>query len=158
MNCVCVSVSACRSRSWTFKWTSHVNYLVIKTYKLPEQTGSYMPNPTREEYSGIFELIRYLHCLNKFRFLQILQFCLLQKGDIGDHQVPKWDEEDEPTPGPSTTLSPHHRPERQYSMFQILFIHEADEPRAQARTRTIHVKSTPPSRAAVQHVSSSVHT
>jgi hypothetical protein len=25
---------------------------VIKTYKLAEQTGSYTPNPTREEYSG----------------------------------------------------------------------------------------------------------
>jgi hypothetical protein len=30
--------------------TSHINYLVIKTYKLVEQTGSYMPDPTREEY------------------------------------------------------------------------------------------------------------
>jgi hypothetical protein len=31
---------------------SHVNYLVIKTYKLAEQTGSYTPNPTREEYGS----------------------------------------------------------------------------------------------------------
>jgi hypothetical protein len=28
--------------------TFHINYLVIKTYKLAEQTGSYLPNPTRE--------------------------------------------------------------------------------------------------------------
>jgi hypothetical protein len=32
--------------------TSHVNYLVIKTYKLPEQTGSYTPNSTREEHGS----------------------------------------------------------------------------------------------------------
>jgi hypothetical protein len=32
--------------------TSHVNYLVIKTYKLAEQTVSYMPNPIREEYGS----------------------------------------------------------------------------------------------------------
>jgi hypothetical protein len=48
----CVSRSASRSRSWTFQGTSHVNYLVIKTYKLAEQTGSYTPNPTREEYGS----------------------------------------------------------------------------------------------------------
>jgi hypothetical protein len=34
--------------------TFHVNYLVIKTYKLAEQTGSYTPNSTREAY-GISE-------------------------------------------------------------------------------------------------------
>jgi hypothetical protein len=32
--------------------TAHVNYLVIKTYKLGEQMGSYTPNPTREEYGS----------------------------------------------------------------------------------------------------------
>jgi len=31
---------------------SHENYLVIKTYKLAEEMGSHMPNPTREEYSS----------------------------------------------------------------------------------------------------------
>ena len=46
LNRMCVSVSASRSRSWSFQGTSHVNYLVIKTYKLAEQTGSYTPNPT----------------------------------------------------------------------------------------------------------------
>jgi len=50
--CVCVSVSASRSRSWTFQGTSPINYLVIKTYQLAEQTGSYTPKPTREEYSS----------------------------------------------------------------------------------------------------------
>jgi hypothetical protein len=30
--------------------TSHVNYPVIKTFKLAEQKGSYTPNPTRKEY------------------------------------------------------------------------------------------------------------
>jgi len=49
---VCVSVSASRSRSWTFQGTSHINYLVIKTYKLAQQTGSYTPNPTWEEYGS----------------------------------------------------------------------------------------------------------
>jgi len=35
--------------------TSHINYFVIKTYKLAEQTGSYMPNPTCKEYrSNLF--------------------------------------------------------------------------------------------------------
>jgi hypothetical protein len=32
--------------------TSHINYLLIKTYKFAEQMGSYMPNPTREEYGS----------------------------------------------------------------------------------------------------------
>jgi len=32
--------------------TSHVNYPVIKTFKLDEQKGSYTPNPTREEYGS----------------------------------------------------------------------------------------------------------
>jgi hypothetical protein len=69
MNYVCVGVSAIHSRSWTFQWTSHVNYLVIKTYKLAGQRGSYTPNPTWEECGSILELIRYLQCLNKIRFL-----------------------------------------------------------------------------------------
>jgi hypothetical protein len=29
--------------------TSNINYLLINTYKLAEQMGSYTPNPTREE-------------------------------------------------------------------------------------------------------------
>jgi hypothetical protein len=37
--------------------TSHVNYLVIETYKLAEQTGSYTPKPTREDYVGICFLV-----------------------------------------------------------------------------------------------------
>jgi len=57
---VCVSVSASRSRSWAFQGTSHVNYPVIKTFKLAEQKGSYTPKPTREEYvstiKGVFML------------------------------------------------------------------------------------------------------
>jgi hypothetical protein len=64
--------------------------------------------------------------------------------------------EPRPVPGPFT-LSPHHRQERQYSMFRILFIHEAEEPKAEPRTRTIHGKSKPPSRVAVQHVLNSVY-
>ena len=55
--CVCVSVSASRSRSWTVQGTSHVNYLVIKTYKLAEQTGSYTPNATQEEYGSTIDAI-----------------------------------------------------------------------------------------------------
>jgi len=39
--------------------TSHVNYSLIKTYKLAEQTGSYMPNPTREEYGNILHSPAY---------------------------------------------------------------------------------------------------
>ena len=46
LNCACVSVSACRSRSWTFQETSQVNCLMINTYELAQQRGSYMPNNT----------------------------------------------------------------------------------------------------------------
>ena len=34
-------------------------YLVIKTDKLTEQTGSYTPNSTLEKYGSILDLIRY---------------------------------------------------------------------------------------------------
>jgi hypothetical protein len=37
--------------------TSHANYLVIKTYKLAEQTGRYAPKPTREEYGSTTDAI-----------------------------------------------------------------------------------------------------
>ena len=33
--------------------TSHVNYPVIKTFKLAEQKGRYTPKPTWEEYGSI---------------------------------------------------------------------------------------------------------
>jgi len=49
---VCVSVSASRSRTWTFQRTSHVNYPEIKTHKLAEQMGRHTHNPTREEYGS----------------------------------------------------------------------------------------------------------
>jgi hypothetical protein len=67
---MCVSVSASRSPSWTSQGNSHLNYLVKTTYKLAEQKGSYTPNPTQDEYGSILDIIRYLQCLNKFRFLQ----------------------------------------------------------------------------------------
>jgi hypothetical protein len=35
-----------------FSGTSHLNYPVIKTFKLAEQKGSYTPDPTREEYDS----------------------------------------------------------------------------------------------------------
>jgi hypothetical protein len=35
---------------------SHVNYPVIKAFKLAEQKGSYTPNPTRKEYGSIMKL------------------------------------------------------------------------------------------------------
>jgi len=53
LNRACVSVSASRSRSWTFQETSRVNYPEIKTYNIAEQMGSYTPQPTREMYGSI---------------------------------------------------------------------------------------------------------
>ena len=73
-----VSVSASLSRSWTFQGTSHVNYLVIKSYKLAEQTGSYTPNPTREEYGSMwFTQIINVHCVRtcSVSLLQIRWYC-----------------------------------------------------------------------------------
>jgi len=34
---------------------SHVNYFMIKTYRLAKQRGSYTPNPTRENYGSRLE-------------------------------------------------------------------------------------------------------
>jgi len=65
--CVCVTVSASRSRSRTFQRTSHVNYSVIKTYKLAEQTRSYMHNHKREDY-GSNLLHSRIQKTNKLRY------------------------------------------------------------------------------------------
>jgi len=71
LNCACVSVSANRSRSWTFQSTSHVNYPVTKIYNLAEQTGSSTHNPTGEEYGSI----RYNRC-SQWGFRAISSTCL----------------------------------------------------------------------------------
>ena len=70
-------MSASRSRSWAFLRLPTC-YPVIKTFKLVEQTGSYAPNPTREEYGSIpFRAVIYLQRIK--RIINLLQMYSLVK-------------------------------------------------------------------------------
>ena len=72
-----INVSASRSRSWAFLRLPTC-YPVIKTFKLVEQTGSYAPNPTREEYGSIpFRAVIYLQRIK--RIINLLQMYSLVK-------------------------------------------------------------------------------